>query len=221
MLRRGLDTGIEGSYSLLGHFNFPRSENQQGLHPKSALQPSDVLLIERIAHRDTEAFASLYDRHHAILLGLLIRILHNRTEAEDVLQEVFLAVWQRAADYTETRGTVFTWLVTMTRSRAIDRLRSHNARERLSTQAAQEAQFHITDAKDTAAHAERCEIVQRALDGVTEQQRNALLLAYFEGLSQTEIARRLNEPLGTIKSRMRAALLKLHELLNEHRGGDG
>lgn len=191
------------------------------MHPKSALQPSDTLLIERIGRRDTEAFASLYDRHQAILLGLLIRILHERAEAEDVLQEVFLAVWQRAAGYDEARGTVFTWLVTMTRSRAIDRLRSRGARERLSTQAAQEPQLNVTDTEDTAAQTERSEIVRQALDGITEQQRHALMLAYFAGLSQSEIARRLNEPLGTIKSRMRAALQKLHELLNGRLGGDG
>lgn len=190
------------------------------MHPKPAAQTADVLLIERIARRDTEAFASLYDRHQAILLGLLIRILHNRAEAEDVLQEVFLAVWQRAANYDEKRGTVFTWLVTMTRSRAIDRLRSRSARERLSSQVAHEAQSHTNNAEETAAHMERCEIVQRALAGVTEKQRRALLLAYFEGLSQSEIAHRLNEPLGTIKSRMRAALMKLHELLNERLGED-
>lgn len=190
------------------------------MHPKSALQPADALLVERIALRDTEAFTSLYDRHQAILLGLLIRILHNRTEAEDVLQEVFLAVWQRAADYDQARGTVFTWLVTMTRSRALDRLRSRDARVRLLAQAAQESRLHVTNAEDTAVNAEQREIVQRALDGITEQQRSALLLAYFEGLSQSEIARRLNEPLGTVKSRIRAALLKLKELLDESSAGN-
>jgi RNA polymerase sigma-70 factor (ECF subfamily) len=175
---------------------------------------AEVVLLRAVARGDEKAFASLYDQYSAILFGLLLRILHSRPEAEDVLQEVFLQVWQRAASFDETRGRPFTWLVTLARSRAIDRLRSSNARERLATASAQDAPGEaFGDALADAFRAEQSEVVQHALAAIPEEQRRALLLAYFEGLSQTEIATRLKEPLGTIKTRMRSGMTKLRELL--------
>jgi RNA polymerase sigma-70 factor (ECF subfamily) len=174
---------------------------------------AEVALLRAVAGGDEKAFASLYDQYSPILFGLLVRILHSRPEAEDVLQEVFLQVWQRAASFDETRGRPFTWLVTLARSRAIDRLRSSNARERLATASAQGLTEDFVDTSAETFRAEQSEVVQRALAAIPEEQRRALALAYFEGLSQTEIAARLQEPLGTVKTRMRSGMTKLRELL--------
>lgn len=176
-------------------------------------QPSDTEVLHAIARGDESALAALYDRYHSILLGLLLRILHSRVEAEDVLQEVFIQVWQRAASFDETRGRAFTWMVTLARSRAIDRLRSLQSRQRADDASLRDAPESVSDASDDAYHAEQREIIRAALNEIPEEQRRALLLAYFEGLSQSEIAARLGQPLGTIKTRMRSGMSKLRDLL--------
>jgi RNA polymerase sigma-70 factor (ECF subfamily) len=187
------------------------------LHPEQALT-SDVELLRAIAGGDEQALASLYDRYRLILFSLVLRILHSRDEAEDVLQELFLQVWKRASDFDEARGRPFTWLVTLARSRAIDRLRSLNARERTVTEAARDVgPDQWSDAVDDAIRSEESKKVRRALAELPEEQRQALMLAYFEGLTQTEIATRLNAPLGTVKTRMRSGMLKLRELLRGSR----
>ena len=179
----------------------------------------DAELIHAIARGDESALAALYDRYNSILLGLLLRILHSRVEAEDVLQEVFLQIWQRAANFDETRGRAFTWMVTLARSRAIDRLRSLQSRQRADDTALRDAPPETTgDASDDVYHAEQREIVRTALAEIPEEQRRTLLLAYFEGLTQSEIAERLNQPLGTVKTRMRSGMNKLRDLLGERMG---
>ena len=178
-------------------------------------QTPDADLVRAVARGDEHAYASLYDRYASILLGLLIRILHSRAEAEDVLQEVFLQVWQRAANFDETRGRAFTWLVTLARSRAIDRLRSLASRDRVAEESAREVPTEeASDAVADAMRAEQSEIVSRALAELPEEQRRAISLAYFDGLTQTEIADRTGEPLGTVKTRTRAGLKKLRDLLD-------
>ncbi|MGH9900724.1 MAG: sigma-70 family RNA polymerase sigma factor [Pyrinomonadaceae bacterium] len=179
---------------------------------------TDVALLHAIARGDSRAFAALYDSYSHILFGLLLRILHSRPEAEDVLQEVFLQIWQRASTFDETRGRPFTWLVTLTRSRAIDRLRANDSRDRAADAATRDVPESVADPVDDAFRAEQGEVVRRALDAIPEEQRRTLLLAYFEGLTQTEIAARLKEPLGTVKTRMRAGMMKLRELLRERVG---
>ncbi|MDT7541671.1 MAG: polymerase sigma-70 factor, subfamily [Acidobacteriota bacterium] len=176
---------------------------------------SDNDLLHAVARGDEAALATIYDRYASILLGLLLRILHSRGEAEDVLQEVFLQVWRRAADFDESRGRAFTWLVTLARSRAIDRFRSLEARGRAATASAAEPVEQVGDASVDALRSEQGEIVRRALAELSEDQRTTLLLAYQEGLTQTEIAARLNQPLGTVKTRTRAGLSKLRELLHD------
>ena len=179
-------------------------------------QLSDTELVRATARGDEKSFAALYDRYGSILFGLLLRILHSRPEAEDVLQEVFLQVWQRAADFDDTRGRPFTWLVTLARSRAIDRLRANESRSRTATTAAREVPVEEatdSDAIDEVLRSEQGEMVRRALSELPVEQRRALILAYFEGLTQSEIAARLGEPLGTIKTRTRAGLIKLRDLL--------
>lgn len=173
----------------------------------------DVELLRAVAARDEQALAELYDRYRGILFGLTLRILNSRAEAEDVLQEVLMQVWRRASDFDPARGKPFTWLVTLTRSRAIDRLRQIDARDRLAESAAEIAPEEASDAATDTLHAEQREIVKRALVQLPEEQRRTLLLAYYEGLTQSEIAAKLETPLGTIKTRMRTGMMKLRELL--------
>lgn len=182
------------------------------MQPEQA-QISDVELLKAIVRQDETALAELYDRYRVILFGLLIRILNNRDEAEDVLQEVFLQVWRQAKDFDENRGRPFTWLVTLARSRGIDRLRSLAARERVALAGAREASEEVSDAVADAFRSEQRGLVSNALAQLPEEQKQALMLAYFDGLTQSEIATKLGAPLGTVKTRMRTGLIKLRELL--------
>jgi RNA polymerase sigma-70 factor (ECF subfamily) len=177
------------------------------------VQVNDVELVKAVASQDEAALAQLYDRYRVILFGLLMRILNNREEAEDVLQEVFLQVWRRAADFDENRGRPFTWLVTMARSRGIDRLRTLASRERVVVAGAKEETEAVSDAASDAFRSEQRSLVTSALAQLPDEQQRPLILAYFDGLTQTEIAARLGAPLGTVKTRMRTGMMKLREML--------
>jgi RNA polymerase sigma-70 factor, ECF subfamily len=176
-------------------------------------QVDDVELMKAIAARDEAALAQFYDRYRVIVFGLLMRILNNREEAEDVLQEVFLQVWRKAGDFDENRGRPFTWLVTLGRSRAIDRLRTLASRERVAVAGAREVVEQISDAAADAFKSEQRGLVNSALAQLPDEQKRPLMLAYFDGLTQSEIAARLGAPLGTVKTRMRTGLTRLRELL--------
>jgi RNA polymerase sigma-70 factor (ECF subfamily) len=179
----------------------------------------DAELIHSVARKDERAFAALYDQYSSILFGLMLRILHSRAEAEDVLQEVFLQVWQQAPSFDASRGRPFTWLVTLARSRAIDRLRATGSRERTAQKSGEEAPRVEEEAADDALlREEQGEVVRRALAELSEEQRSTLLLAYLDGMSQTEIAEKTGQPLGTVKTRTRAGLKKLHGLLSNKFG---
>jgi len=182
------------------------------LRPEPA-QENDVELLKAIVARDELALAQLYDRYRVILFGLLMRILNNREEAEDVLQEVFLQVWRKAEDFDEDRGRPFTWLVTLARSRGIDRLRTLGARERVAEASAREVPEEVSDAATDAFKSEQRGIVSDALAKLPDDQKRPLMLAYFDGLTQSEIATHLGAPLGTVKTRMRTGLIRLRELL--------
>jgi RNA polymerase sigma-70 factor (ECF subfamily) len=184
------------------------------LNPEQA-PVSDAELLRQIAGGDEAALAALYDRYKSILFSLILRILHSQSEAEDILQDVFIQVWKKASDFDEERGRPFTWLVTLSRSRAIDRLRQLGSRERTAVEASRDVPDVWIDAESDAIKSEQGAVVRSALAELPEEQRRTLLLAYFEGLTQTEIAERLNAPLGTVKTRMRSGMIKLRELLGE------
>jgi len=177
------------------------------------VKENDVELLKAVAARDEAALAELYDRYRVILFGLLVRILNNREEAEDVLQEVFLQVWRRAADFDENRGRPFTWLVTLARSRGIDRLRTLAARERVAVAGTKDETESVSDAASDAFRSEQRGLVTNALAQLPDEQQRPLMLAYFDGLTQTEIAARLGAPLGTVKTRMRTGMMKLRQML--------
>lgn len=179
------------------------------------VQIPDVELLHAVARGDEEALASLYDHYRSILFSVIVRIIISREEAEDVLQEVFLQVWNKARDFDESRGKPFTWLVTLARSRAIDRLRSLGARQRAAQEAQRETVEVVSDAEIDTIHAEKRKRVERALAELPEEQRRVLLMAYFEGCSQSEIAERLNTPLGTVKTRMRSGMIRLKEFFGD------
>ena len=180
---------------------------------QDSVQTADIELLKAVSRGDEQALAQLYDNYRVILFGLLVRILNSREEAEDVLQEVFLQVWRRARDFDETRGKPFTWLVTLARSRAIDRLRSLGARDRVAQASVREAAEEVSDAARDTFRSEQRALVTSALSQLPEEQKRPLVLAYFDGLTQSEIATKLGAPLGTVKTRMRAGMIKLRELL--------
>lgn len=165
----------------------------------------DVALIEAMAGGDRTALAGLYDRHASTLLALALRILRNRGEAEDLLHDVFLEVWRAAKDYDTSRGRVRTWLVIRMRSRALDVVKSARMARRTDDDTVV-AQVVATD--DPSASTDQTR-VRAALGEVPADQRAVLELAYFEGLSCSEIADKLTVPIGTVKSRLAAGLSKL------------
>jgi RNA polymerase sigma-70 factor (ECF subfamily) len=176
---------------------------------------ADQASLERIARGDQSAFAELYDRHARLVYSLALRILQERADAEDVVQEVFAQVWTQASRYDPSRGAVAAWMLMLTRSRAIDRLRARRSRPE-SAAAADEAESvaDFAAAQDVELlSAEQVVRLQRALADLPTAQRTALELAFYEGLTHTEVAARLGEPLGTVKTRIRQAVIKLRESL--------
>jgi RNA polymerase sigma-70 factor (ECF subfamily) len=174
----------------------------------------DEDLVMAISGGDRQALARLYDRYAPLLLGVGQRILANRREAEDLVHDVFLEAWRQAADYDPRRGSVRTWLLMRLRSRALDRRKSAAARLVSNEVPIEEDREAV--AEDPSLAPDRAG-VRRALMQLPKEQRTVLELAYFEGLSSSEIAQRLDAPIGTVKSRVAAALAKLRADL--HPGG--
>jgi RNA polymerase sigma-70 factor, ECF subfamily len=175
------------------------------------IEDSDTVLVSRMARGDRDALSTLYARHAPRLLALTVGILRDRGEAEDVLHDVFLEAWKSAATYSEERGTVPAWLSLRARSRAIDRRRSPRARA-----VSLEASGHPTavDPGLDPARIHDHERLARALSALSPEEQEVILLGYFEGLSSSEIAERIQKPIGTVKSRTRSALGKLRGVLD-------
>ncbi|MCH2448899.1 MAG: sigma-70 family RNA polymerase sigma factor [Gracilimonas sp.] len=182
----------------------------------------DRELMARIKTRDTSALSELYDNYNGLLFGLILSILKKREEAEDLLQEVFIKIWQNAEKFDLERGTVYTWVVTLTRNRSIDRLRSkvYKEQKKQSTSLDDEDVFHPlyseeSDPLENTILKERAKKVHQALDQISEKQKKVLQVAYFSGMSQSEISEEFDIPLGTVKTRMRDGMIKLKELLTK------
>lgn len=186
--------------------------------PSSIKNPAP--LLPAIARRDVEAFEALYDRHAPTLFAVLIRILGNPEDAREVLQEAFVQVWNRADQFDSARGNESAWLVSICRNRGIDRIRSRKLREIRETEAGIEISSRgpnvfVRTGADNVLRTEEQKLIRRALEDLPAAQRTALELAYFEGLSQSEIAKKLGEPLGTVKTRMHLGMKKLREGLKQ------
>jgi RNA polymerase sigma-70 factor (ECF subfamily) len=178
---------------------------------------ADETLFFRIAGGDASAFELFYDRYERLFFGLVLRILRDEKEAEDVLQDAAVLIWERAPQYHSTLGRPLSWAVTLVRNKAIDRLRAGKRRGDLLERAAGE---WGTDESGVSAPTEPprvgvdgAEIVKRSLVGLPLEQRQAIELAFFGGLSQSEIADHLKQPLGTIKARIRRGMITLRDAL--------
>jgi RNA polymerase sigma-70 factor (ECF subfamily) len=173
---------------------------------------ADVALVERIVARDESALAKLYDRHSRLLFGLMLRILRDRGEAEEVLQEVFMALWSRADTYSAALGSPAAWLVSIARNRCIDRLRSRSVRTRVLESV--EEPPAADNPESHAVRSEQQEAIRSALVTLPVEQRELIEYAYFLGLTQSELAARFGLPLGTVKTRVRTGLGALRERLS-------
>lgn len=178
--------------------------------------PVDVDLLRRIAEGDVQAVGELYDRHSPTLFPIALRILRERSEAEDIIHDAFVAVSERANQYAPERGSVIAWLVTLVRNLAIDRTRRRERRGTLAREVLpHEPPPSNRDPERLTSEAGEREKMRRALAKLPEAQRATLEVAFFEGLSYPEIAAREGVPLGTIKSRAARALAALREALIE------
>ncbi|MGH7258156.1 MAG: sigma-70 family RNA polymerase sigma factor [Nitrospiraceae bacterium] len=187
--------------------------------PRHAALTIDPKLLTRVAKGDHQAFSQLYDQSSSLLFTLAFRILSDREEAAELLQEVYLEVWRKVARYDVGRGTPVAWLVTLTRSRAIDRLRARASRgqhltaDSLENPAVAQIQDQGPSPYDAQEDTELRQSMSKALADLPAAQQQALEMAYYQGLSHTEIAAKLNQPLGTVKTRIKLAMAKLRMTL--------
>lgn len=177
----------------------------------------DSALIERIMAQDENALSAVYDRYSGMLFSVLMRILKDSQAAEEVLQDLFLQLWRDAGRFEASRGALPSWLMVIARNRAISRLRG---RDRLTITESSEdlaagSAPSINNVEEEASRAEIIEKLRIALGAMPREQREAMELAYFEGMTQTEIAARTGTPLGTVKTRMRTAIEALRQLFDD------
>ncbi len=180
----------------------------------------DRALLRRIVAKEPQALGELYDHYNKLLFGLILSILKKRTEAEDLLQEVFTLIWEKAYQFDAQSGSGYTWICTIARNKAIDRLRSKVYKEqKKQSSSLDDDDVHITlysternPLEDTILN-ERAAKVTQAMNQLSDKQRQVIQVAYFEGKSQSEISEEFDVPLGTIKTRMRDAMIKLRTLL--------
>lgn len=175
-----------------------------------------VRLIAQIALGNERALAELYDATSRIVYGLVLRIVEEPSAAEDVTLEVYMQVWRTAGTYSPARGTILSWLVTLARTRAIDLLRSRRVRAQYAENSTQEL-FSLPhpgpNPQDSSVQAGTARVVRKALTELPAEQREAIELAFFAGLTQSEIAERKSLPLGTVKTRIRLGMVRLRESL--------
>ncbi len=176
----------------------------------------DAELLRRIAGGDRFAFSDFYNQYSGLLFSIAVKVLNDSREAEDVLQEVFMQIWNKADTYDLLLGKPASWAVTLTRNKAIDRVRASQRRSKLLEQATVEAGVLPDDspsANERLYGKENAEMIRSVVAALPSDQKRAIELAFFSGLTQDEIAKTLQEPLGTIKARIRRGMLKLREKL--------
>jgi RNA polymerase sigma-70 factor (ECF subfamily) len=182
----------------------------------AALVEGDAELVERLRRRDAQALAELYDRYGRLVYSLILRVVRDGALAEDLVQETFLRVWNRAQGFDAQRGALGPWLLAVARNRAIDYLRSASGRERNSLELEQTDHPSLyTDMERDILASDKARAIRAALEKLSPRQREVIELAYFEGLTQTEMAERLGQPLGTVKTWVRTALKNLREEFGE------
>ena len=194
------------------------------MNPSTAVPPpddrdlADAELLRRVAQGDKAAFGEFYDRFSRPLYATALRIVQDTAEAQDIIHDVFVIVWEKAGTFEAQRGSAFSWVVTLVRNRAIDRVRSRKRRhELLSASAPSDLGYHEEaagrSADQEATFGDEARAVRAAMASLSPDQKKAVELAFFGGMTQEEIARSLGEPLGTVKARIRRGLLKLRDSL--------
>jgi RNA polymerase sigma-70 factor (ECF subfamily) len=185
-------------------------------HDDRAIEPD---LLARVARRERAAFEELYTRYANILYATAIKFLKEDADAQDVVQDVFIQIWDKAKLYDPAKGKPLTWALTLTRNRSIDRIRAIQRRSRLrddfEKETAMDESAGLREALFGVDASEKAQILRAAVARLSPQQRRVIELAFFNGLTQSEIADQLGEPLGTVKARARRGLMKLRELLGD------
>jgi RNA polymerase sigma-70 factor, ECF subfamily len=180
-----------------------------------------VALIGRIAAGEQSALTAVYDATNRLVFGLILRIVTDRATAEEVLLDVYTQVWRQAASYDRARGVPLAWIMTIARSRAIDRVRAgrNDQQRKEPLEAIGEVRDAGVSPEEASVHSERQRLVRSALNTLVPEQREVIELAYYSGLSHSEIALKLGQPLGTVKTRTRLGMMKLRDMLRPILGG--
>jgi RNA polymerase sigma-70 factor, ECF subfamily len=185
-------------------------------------EPSDLDLMGGIQRGDADALSALYDRYNGIIKALILRVIHNEAEADDLLQEIFMEIWNQAKNFSAHKGKPLGWMVTLARRRAIDGLRKKQAysraEERLQTETEQQPEAWIQNATENdISRGDTRELINKVIQSLPVPQQQAIELAFFQGMSQREIAAKTNTPLGTVKTRLELGLKKIYDGLKELR----
>ena len=186
---------------------------------RSTVDHPEADLLRRVARRDHGAFAELYDRVAGLLFSNALHMLSDRREAEEVVQDVFLQIWNKAETFDGALGNPLSWILGITRNRCIDRLRSRQRRSRVFDDAVDQSEVEVTTAAQLTASdlsPEEQAVVRKAVADLPSDQQQAIAMAFFGGMSHQEIADVLKEPLGTIKARIRRGMLKLRDSLQAY-----
>jgi RNA polymerase sigma-70 factor (ECF subfamily) len=188
-------------------------------HPIAPDETLEIELLENTARGDRASFGQLYERYSGVLFSSAFQVLNDQAETEEVLQDVFLQIWDKARLYDRKRGKPLTWALTLTRNKSIDRLRSVKRRHRLKDEVEKEASVDeqrgagAARSTDHVSALETNRMVRAAVLQLSDEQRQAIEMAYFGGLTQNEIAHELAEPLGTVKARIRRGMIKLKDII--------
>ena len=190
------------------------------IEAQQARNDEDIRLLEKVVQRDQTSFAALYDRYASLIYTMVLRMVKSTDEAEDLLQEIFMQIWNKAEMFAGSKGSVYTWVVTIARRKAIDRLRSSQSLHKgesldeEETVAIPGAAYQMNPLTATIS-AEYEELMRSGLAQLSDDQRAIIELSYYEGYTQAQIATRLDVPLGTVKTRMRQGLIRLRDYLKE------
>ena len=185
---------------------------------QGTVRNADQELIERLRKGDKNAFREIYARYSQVVFNLAFRMLRSREEAEEVVQEIFLQVWNKADSYDAGRGAISTWIVNIARSRSIDKLRTLGYREQTTELIEERVNSKSDLSRIIEDREESRKVIREALDSLPDNQRIAIEMVFFEGLTHIEAAERLNEPVGTIKTRIRLGVSKLKEKIAPYVG---
>ena len=177
----------------------------------------DKVLLQLMKKRDEKSLEMLYERYSKLIYSLALRIVGAVSDAEEITQEVFLKLWENAGSYDSTKGSPFSWVMTVARRHAIDRIRSKSFRDKRN-ETTLDAVDNLTgrmDVTSTVIMIEESQAIRKALNRLSSQDRVILELAYFEGLTHSEIASRLEQPLGTVKTRLRHGIMELKKIISD------